>query len=184
MRWVTVGTAVALAVMCVVGSAGLGVAGCRNEQAAEAAQQHFTAEAMGTATCAACGMVVSEQPAPRGQAVHRDGTREFFCSLADMVQYAEIPSPHGALTHTFVEVLDAAADPLETDDAPRTWVEAETAAYVLGVQRKMIMGVPVLAYADAAQATKVAEPRGATVHTWAELRRRVMEWSHDNSARR
>ena len=28
-----------------------------------------------TGTCAACGMVMREQPATRGQVIHRDGTR-------------------------------------------------------------------------------------------------------------
>jgi len=166
------------------GAAGLWTAGCAKEQSEQAAVHKQEAVAMGPATCAACGMVVSEQPAPRGQAVHRDGTREFFCSLADMVQYAEIPSPHGALTHAFVEALDPATDPLETDVAPRVWVDAEAAGYVLGVARKMIMGTPVLAYADAAQAKAVAESAGGTVHAWADLRRRLMETVHEHGAPR
>ena len=31
--------------------------------------------------CAACGMIVREQPSPRAQAVHRDGERVYFCSI-------------------------------------------------------------------------------------------------------
>ena len=119
-----------------------------------------TARAIGHAECAACGMVVAEQPAPRGQLIHRDGTRVFFCSLGDMVRYYEVPSPHGKPTAVFVEIMDPAIPPLTLSDEPRPWYPAEEAFYVLGLPRTGIMGDPIMAYATDEEAIQVLEHGG------------------------
>jgi nitrous oxide reductase accessory protein NosL len=63
---------------------------------------------------AVCGMLVREQSAPRGQVVHRDGTRFFFCSLGDMLVHIGAPFPHGRPQAIFVEVLKPEEDPMQS----------------------------------------------------------------------
>jgi len=105
---------------------------------------------------AVCGMLVREQPAPRAQVVHGDGARAFLCSIGDLLVHLDAPSPHGREEAVFVEVLDPAEAPGAIGDAPRPWLRAVEAAYVVGVERTGIMGEPVLVYADMATAREVA----------------------------
>jgi nitrous oxide reductase accessory protein NosL len=119
-------------------------------------------------------MVVREQPAPRGQVVHRDGTREYFCSVGDMVHYLAIPSPHGASTGVFVELVPADADPLEHNLSPMEWVDAESAIFVVGVPRERIMGPPVLVYESPSVAKTVAGKHDGKVVNWESLRADIL----------
>ncbi len=111
-------------------------------------------------------MVVREQPAPRGQLVYHDGTRLFFCSVGDLVQYMQSPSPHGSVERMFVEVLDPKADPRNPGTVLRPWVEADSAAFVLEVKREHVMGEPVLVYASRSAAEDVAKRYGGRVVAW------------------
>lgn len=124
--------------------------------------------------CAACGMIVREQPAPRAQLVHRDGERAFFCSIGDMIAYRVSPSPHGAVVATYVEALPADADPAHNDTARRPWVEAERAGFVMGVPRDQIMGEPVLVYATRDEAASAASRHGGRSVAWAELQSELL----------
>lgn len=105
---------------------------------------------------AVCGMLVREQSAPRAQVVHRDGERAYFCSIGDLLVHLSAPSPHGAATDVFVEVLSPEEDPLEAHVGEHPWRRADQVTYVVGVDRPGIMGAPVLAYLDAETARLVA----------------------------
>ena len=56
--------------------------GCSREPAAPQPDIDWTPRDADVETCTACGMVVREQPAPRGQVIHRDGTRVFLCDFS------------------------------------------------------------------------------------------------------
>lgn len=118
------------------------------------------------AECAVCGMVVGEQPAPRGQVVYRDGTHVHTCSIADLRALVQAPSPRGAPRAVYVEGLEASFDPASTDAAPRPWIAADDAWFVFGATRPMVMGLPVLTYADEAVATVVADGLSGSRARW------------------
>ena len=140
---------------------GFSIAGCKKETKT-GAPATLRAEAPKTAECAACSMVVREQPAPRGQLIHRDGTRKFFCSIADMLQYLRAPSAHGKPKAIFVEALDPKADPKKTDPKARPWISAEKASYVTGVPRPNVMGAPVLVYQKRSDAERVKKEQSGS----------------------
>lgn len=119
--------------------------------------------------CAACGMFVHEQPSPRGQVVHRDGTREYFCAIADMLAYLEAPSPHGEAVGIYVETLAPDAEPSSRDATARPWLPAAEAGYVIGIERS-VMGEPVMSFATAEQARAAATRLSARALDWAALR--------------
>lgn len=121
------------------------------------------------AECQACGMVVREQPSPRGQVVHRDGKRVHLCSVGELLLYLREPSPHGAPSAVFVEALDPEADPHAGSTAERPWIRAESGFYVVGVPRKGIMGSPVLAYDEQSAAERAAARHGGRTVRWTEL---------------
>ncbi len=125
-------------------------------------------EPIGVSECASCGMIVREQPSPRGQLVHRDGTRAFFCSIGDLIAYAEAPSSHGRIEQTWVEALAPDVDPAANDLEEERWVEASSAGFVLGVERDLIMGEPVLSFASASEAQAAAARLGGRAVSWTE----------------
>ena len=126
-------------------------------------------EPIAAASCAACGMTVAEQPAPRGQVVYRDGHHAHACSISDLVLVAQTPSPHGTPVAVFAEAQDTAIDPIpaETTVQPQHAVNALT--FVKGAKRRGIMGTPVLAFMDAARARKVAGSLELSTSRWEEL---------------
>ena len=135
----------------------------------------YLADTIGLEECQSCGMVVRDQPAPRGQVVHRDGTRAFFCSISDMVLYMETPSPHGKIQQSYVEVMDQAANPKNLDNSELEWASAEMAGYVLGFPRKGIMGEPVLVYKNNQIAVEVAETHDGEAVNLSQLRQKIIQ---------
>jgi copper chaperone NosL len=128
------------------------------------------AQAIHTHACAACGMIVREEPSPRGQVIHRDGKRVFFCSLSDMLTYLETPSPHGKARMIFVEGMNPKTDPLVFSPKTEPWLAASKATYVLGVKKTRVMGVPILSYEKKADAEIWAKQYKGQVVTWEALR--------------
>ena len=118
--------------------------------------------------CAACGMIVREQPAPRGQLIHRDGERVFFCSAADMLSYVDVPSPHGKPAAIYVET--SSAEPDAPGTAKRPWTDAKTAWYVTGIENPLIMGFPILTYTTRESAQSVASSVTGQIHDWKGIR--------------
>lgn len=126
-------------------------------------------EPIGDHECGACGMIVREEPSPRAQLVHRDGTHVWFCSIADEVAYASAPSPHGRVETVWVETLPADVDPMTFDASARPWARVESATFVLGVTRERVMGVPVLAFGSNEDARAAATRLGGRVSSWDQV---------------
>jgi nitrous oxide reductase accessory protein NosL len=118
---------------------------------------------------AVCGMLVREQSAPRSQVIHRDGERSFLCSIGDLLAYLAAPSPHGAPARVLVEVLQPTQDPAESHTASHPWITAQEGVYVVGIERKLIMGAPVLIYRDRTAAEQVIAGTSAKILSWDEL---------------
>jgi len=160
------GTGAAAAALLVLGLLGCGRGG--DDDGEPAPQPVAIADQEG----AVCGMLVRDQPAPRAQVVHRDGTRVFFCSLGDMLVDLSAPSPHGRAQSLFVEVMGPDEDPTQPHTGAHRWVPAADAVFVVGIAREGIMGEPVLAYADRADADAVIQGHpGARSLDFAALRR-------------
>lgn len=146
-------------------------AGCKADQAVEGAAAKVGPKPIGNAECASCTMVVREQPAPRGQLVHRDGTHLHFCSVDDMVQYLHSPSKHGEAVEIYTEVMPPAHAPSDMSTEERTWTAAESVHFVLGVKRQGVMGPPVMSYQTRAAATAAGTEHQGHVVTWQQLRK-------------
>ncbi len=134
-------------------AAALAVA-CTAEDASEPAAP-LTTVAIDDQAGAVCGMIVRDQSAPRAQVVHRDGERAFLCSIGDLLVHVLAPSPHGKAEAIWVEVLTPEQDPAESHTGPHEWVRAEDAVYVVGIERRGIMGPPVLVYRTREDAERV-----------------------------
>jgi nitrous oxide reductase accessory protein NosL len=144
------------------------VTGCPKKNSVAKTSQ-LKAEKFAGHECAACGMIVRDQSSPRGQVVHRDGTRKYFCSVADMMTYLLAPSPHGKTKAVFVETLDPKVDPTIFSKPQRPWRDSEKSTYVLGVDKPRVMGKPILVYETTKQAKAVAEKYKGKVVGWSGL---------------
>ncbi len=120
--------------------------------------------------CAACGMVVREQPSPRAQLIHRDGTHLHFCSVSDMLTYLDAPSSHGDAVSLYVESLDNVSDPIVNQTEELPWIPAKESSYVIGVKKQRIMGRPILSYSTKEFADKAAKATSGSVVDWKGLR--------------
>lgn len=136
-------------------------------QADEAPAEHsHAAHPIDAAQCSACGMTVGEQPAPRAQLIHRDQTRLYFCAIGDLLAHLAAPSPHGAVEAIFVETMPPEANAESSDTGAHPWKPAAEAAYVVGVERR-VMGEPVLVYPSQAEAeASAARQPGAQAMDW------------------
>jgi nitrous oxide reductase accessory protein NosL len=134
----------------------LALAGCGPSDDGDARHLHQAA-ALADQEDEVCGMLVRAQSAPRGQVVHRDGSRFFFCSLGDLLVHLGAPSPHGRTVAVFVEVMNPDENPMASHLDQHPWVLAEDAFYVIGIERQGIMGEPVLAYAERGAAESAAQ---------------------------
>lgn len=143
---------------------------CSSEDQAERKAAADKPERIADQAGAVCGMLVRDQSAPRAQVVHRDGERAFVCSIGDLLVYLAAPSPHGAVMSVLVESMREDEDPAQTHVGEHAWVRAEEAHYVVGVKRSAIMGEPVMVYADAEVAARVAKRLGGRVRTFQALR--------------
>lgn len=145
------------------------VSGC-GRGAEDSASATFEAIEPGGAECAVCGMVVREQPSPRGQVVHRDGEHAFLCSIGDLRAYVQAPGPRGEPVATWVEALPEGLDLGARDAAQQPWILAEGARYVVGFERSGVMGLPVGSYASAEAASLAASALAGREATWSALR--------------
>ena len=128
---------------------------------------------------AVCGMVVSEQPAPRAQVVHRDGTRLFLCGIGDLLAHLEAPSPHGRPVDIWVEAMEPDEDPRDVHLDEHEWIRAEKAVYRIGDERPpIIMGEPVMTYRDRATAERAISHGPTRLLDFEELR---SWWRRDDS---
>ena len=142
--------------------------GCGDES--NVAASDLSAAPIGDAECAACAMIVRDQPTPRGQLVHRDGTRVHFCSIADLVTYLAAPSPHGSPQAIYVEVMAPSADPDERSTEERTSRPVGEAGFVYGDFERPVMGEAVLTFGSMEEARAAALRLDAHAVTFDELR--------------
>ena len=120
-------------------------------------------------TCAMCGMVVREQPVPRAQIIHRDGSRMHLCAVSELSTYLAAPSPHGKVEAVFVETLRPEDGPETTVTDPRPWAPAQEVTFVVGCPDRPVMGESILAFARAEDARTLAEGCEGRTLTWNEL---------------
>jgi nitrous oxide reductase accessory protein NosL len=137
--------------------------------------------ALEAAECDVCGMIVTEQPAPRGQALHRHGERAWFCSIGDMRAYMQAPNPRGEPVGAWVELMPASIEPASTDATARPWTTAADAHYVVGIERPLVMGRPALPLGSAADAQAVAERIGGHATSWQALQETPFHTDPDRS---
>lgn len=115
--------------------------------------------------CHVCGMIITDFPGPKGQAVGKDEVKK-FCSAAEMLGWWLQPENHHAQSKLYVH--DMGRSHWDTPDDAHL-IDAKTAYYVLGTGLKGAMGVVLASFAEQAVAQKIAADTGGRVLRFEEI---------------
>ncbi|SEH67126.1 copper chaperone NosL [Stutzerimonas xanthomarina] len=149
----------------------LGLAACneaeQSEQLLEPVAFHSSDE------CHVCGMVISDFPGPKGQAVEKGGVRK-FCSTAEMLGWWL--QPENRMLDAKLYVHDMGRSTWENPD-DQYLIDATSAYYVAGTSLKGAMGVVLATFADESAAKSLAAMHGGRVLRFEDIDQSVLQQS-------
>ena len=161
--------------------AGLALAACEDKsEVAAPAPQALTREAIGHY----CNMIVADHKGPKGQIfLSGEAAPIWFSSVRDTIAFTMLPDEPKNIAAIYVtDVGRASWDSPEPD----TWIEARSAWYVIGSDRRGGMGAPeVVPFADKAAAARFAETHGGEVVAFTEIPQTAIltaEAAHEDEA--
>ena len=132
---------------------------CGEDQTAQKPQpRELTREATGYY----CNMIVEDHPGPKGQVFLSDKADPiWFSSVRDTIAYTLLPEEAKNIAAIYVNDMGRAS--WEAPEAG-TWIELESAWYVIGSGRRGGMGAPeAVPFAERATAEAFAESHGGAV---------------------
>ncbi|PAU58637.1 nitrous oxide reductase accessory protein NosL [Pseudomonas indica] len=150
----------------------LGLAAC-NEPAAEAPAGPVAFHP--DDECHVCGMVISELPGPKGEAVEASGAVKKFCSVQEMFVWWLQPENRNLNVTLYVHDMTR-SEWNRPDDSHL--IDAKKAYYVVGSDLKGAMGVTLASFADRLAAEGMATARGGQVLRWDEIGLEQLQMMH------
>ncbi|NLY58203.1 MAG: NosL protein [Gammaproteobacteria bacterium] len=116
--------------------------------------------------CHVCGMIVTDFPGPKGQAVERDGVKK-FCSTAEMFSW--YLQPENRILQARLYVHDMGQSHWDQPDDEHL-IDAKQAWYVSGTPLQGAMGASLASFADKQAAEALAaEHEGAQVLAFEQI---------------
>jgi copper chaperone NosL len=148
-------------------AAGLALAGCKEQKAAEAPPppQELTQAAMGHY----CGMNVLEHTGPKGQIILASRLQPvWFSSARDTLSFTMLPEEAKDIRAIYVSDMGKA--PSWEEPGAANWIEARKASFVIGSRMKGGMGADeAVPFADRSAAEKFASENGGHVVAFQEV---------------
>lgn len=148
---------------------GLGLAGCGEKeevrQSLEPVAFHSSDE------CHVCGMIISDFPGPKGQAVEKGGVKK-FCSTAEMLGWWL--QPENRLLEARLYVHDMGRSVWEHPDDGHL-IDATSAYYVVGTTLKGAMGASLASFAQEQDAQALASMHGGRVLRFDEIDQALLQ---------
>lgn len=135
------------------------LAGCGERETQQAAQPAVAIEPGDE--CHLCGMIIEEQPGPKGQLyLSRETQARKFCSVAEMFTFLLQPEHVERIGAAYVHDVAAGSWAAPSDDA---FVPAREAWYVLGHDLEGSMGHALASFRQQADAEAFAQEHGGRV---------------------
>lgn len=121
--------------------------------------------------CPVCGMPNDLYDGPHGKIVLSDGEEIEFCSTVDLLRVTTEPGfeDRGVAA---VRVQDAAATVWK--DPEGGWIDARTAHYVAGSDRRAAMGRTLVPFGDREDAESFARRHGGTILAYGDIDRATL----------
>ncbi len=129
-------------------------AGC-SKTAAPPGPREITSET----ACSLDGMILADYPGPKGQIVYAQGEPDFFCDTVELVSIVLRPEQSRPIVGVFTQDMGAT----DWTRPQGHWIDAKTAWYVLGSDRKGSMGPTLATFARAEDAQAFAGKHGGRV---------------------
>lgn len=146
-----------------------GLTGC--EQKAETRQTLQPVAFHAEDECHVCGMIISDFPGPKGQAVDKSGVKK-FCSTAEMLGWWL--QPENRLLDAKLYVHDMGRSVWEHPDDGHL-IDATGAYYVVGTSLKGAMGASLASFAQEQDAKALAEMHGGRVLRFEEIDQALLQ---------
>lgn len=121
--------------------------------------------------CHVCGMVISDFPGPKGEAVTAGGVKK-FCSAAEMLGWWLQPENRGRDMKLYVH--DMGRSVWEHPDDSQL-IDATSAYYVIGTPLKGAMGAVLASFAEEGAAQKLAAEHGGRVLRFEEIDQALLQ---------
>jgi len=121
--------------------------------------------------CHVCGMIISDFPGPKGQAVEKDGVKR-FCSTAEMLGWWL--QPENRLLEARLYVHDMGRSVWEHPDDGHL-IDATSAYYVVGTTLKGAMGASLASFAQEQDAQALASMHGGRVLRFDEIDQALLQ---------
>jgi copper chaperone NosL len=153
----------------------LGLAGCNEAEQSELLLEPVAFHS--SDECHVCGMVISDFPGPKGQAVEKGGVRK-FCSTAEMLGWWL--QPENRMLNAKLYVHDMGRSTWEHPD-DKFLIDATSAYYVAGTSLKGAMGVVLATFADESAAKGLAAMHGGRVLRFEDIDQSVLQQTSDMS---
>ena len=117
-------------------------------------------------SCVLDGMLLADYPGPKAQ-IHYDGLTQpdWFCDTVEMFSLYLNPEQARRVSALFVQDMGKA----DWDQPRGHWIDARTAIYVHGSQRRGSMGPTIASFATEQDARAFAGQYGGTVLRFAEI---------------
>lgn len=117
-------------------------------------------------SCSLDGMLLADYPGPKAQ-IHYAGQPEpeFFCDTVEMFHVYLEPEQVRAVRGLFVQDMGRA----DWDQPRDHWIDAKSAHYVHGSNRRGSMGPTLASFAQEADATRFAAQYGGKVYRFADV---------------
>lgn len=147
----------------------LGLAGCNEPETAQQALEPVAFHP--SDECHVCGMVISDFPGPKGQAVEKGGVYK-FCSTAEMLGWWMQPENRLLDAKLYVHDMGRSAWDSPQDEH---LIDATSAYYVAGTSLKGAMGAVLASFAEEAAAQKLAAEQGGRVLRFEEIDQAVLQ---------
>lgn len=158
---------VIFAAISAVLAAGLALAGCKEQKAAEAPPppHELTQAAMGHY----CGMNVLEHSGPKGQIILASRLQPvWFSSARDTLSFTMLPEEAKDIRAIYVSDMGKA--PSWEEPGSANWVDARKASFVIGSRMKGGMGADeAVPFSDRSAAEKFASENGGRVVAFPEV---------------
>ena len=123
--------------------------------------------------CHLCGMIITGFPGPKGQLYKRGSEHNMkFCSTRDMFAYLLDPEHQHAIQTVYVH--DMAKGLWNTPD-DEFYIDARTAWYVAGHERKGAMGPTLASFLDKEVAMTFAEQYGGEVYPFKDITQNLLQ---------
>ncbi len=97
-----------------------------------------------THACSVCGMIIVDIPGAKAQIHYKNKKVDLFCSTLDMFSFYLQPDRPSEVTKIYVNNMGKA----DWNHPENHWIDATTASYVYGGDRKGLMGEALVPFSD------------------------------------